>query len=85
MYGTTVPNDFDFSRITVPLSIHYSPTDTFTHPKDVNRLISKLNHTLAMVQVIDSPHFCHADFIWGIQAAPIIYEKIITEHLAKHW
>lgn len=84
MYGTTVPNDFDFSRIKVPISLHYSSTDTFTNPKDVNRLISKLNHTLTLVQIVDSPHFSHADFIWGTHAAPIIYEKIITDHLAKY-
>lgn len=83
MYSSEVPEDFDLSQINIPLSLHYSTIDKFTNPIDVNRLISKLNHTLAFVQTIDSPRFNHMDFVWGKTAASIVYSKII-DFFAKY-
>ncbi|XP_055295162.1 lipase 1-like [Sitodiplosis mosellana] len=75
MNDSKVPDNFDLSRINVPMSLHYSPIDTFTNPKDIKRLVHELNHTLAFVQTVES--FNHVDFIWGINASPIIYYKIL--------
>lgn len=77
MEGSEVPKDFELSNIKTPISFHYSPIDKFTIPKDVGRLIAKLNHTLAFVQVCDSPQFNHIDFVWGKYAAKIVYAKIL--------
>ncbi|XP_055307113.1 lipase 3-like [Sitodiplosis mosellana] len=83
MDGSKIPDDFNLSRIDVPISLHYSPIDKFTNPKDVSRLISKLNHTLAFVQTVDSPQFNHIDFVWGKHAASIVYSKIL-EFFSKY-
>lgn len=63
MEGSEIPPDFDLSRIDVPISLHYSPIDKFTNPTDVNRLIARLNHTVAFVQSVDTHG--HMDFVWG--------------------
>lgn len=83
MNTSRIPDDFDLSRIKVPLSLHYSPIDKFTNRKDVNRLILKLNHTLAFVQTVESPQFNHMDFVWGKHAASIVYSKIL-DFFAKY-
>lgn len=77
MDDTRISNDFNLSRINTPISLHYSPTDKFTNPKDVGRLISKLDHTLTYVQTIETPSFSHIDFIWGKCAANVVYSQIL--------
>lgn len=78
MKNSTIPKDFDFSRITVPLTIHYSPTDEFTNPIDINLLIEKLRHTLEFVQELEEPYLLsHVDFIWGTNTAKIVYSEIV--------
>lgn len=75
--GKHPPRNFDLSRITVPLTLHFSPCDSFTNPKDVKRLISELK-SLVYVQEVNERHFGHFDFLWGINAAKNIYSKILT-------
>lgn len=74
---TTKPKDFDFSAITVPLSIHYSPVDKFTHRQDISKLCLKLDHTLKLVQTLTSPYLSHVDFIWGKNTAKHVYSEIL--------
>lgn len=74
--GSKIPPNFDLSRITTPLTLHYSPTDSFTNPKDVKRLISELR-SLVYVQELTGKHFAHMDFLWGIHAADNIYSKVL--------
>lgn len=78
-----IPDDFDLSRINVPISLHYSPIDKFTNPTDVNRLIHKLGHTLDFVQIVESPHFNHQDFMWSKNAASVVYSTIL-DFFAKY-
>lgn len=72
--GPEIPRDFNFSQITVPLSFHYSPGDTFTDTIDVDRLTSQISST-KLVQVINDP-FNHIDFMWGVNAASLVYSNI---------
>ena len=81
MDGSEIPKDFDLSRINVPTSFHYSPIDKFTNPTDVNRLIQKLNHTIAFIQTVDTHN--HLDFVWGKYTTTIVYSKIL-EFFAKY-
>lgn len=76
MEGKVVPKNFDLSRITAPLTLHWSPVDTFTNPKDVRRLISELR-SVAYVQQVQLRPFAHMDFLWGINAASHIYSKVL--------
>lgn len=79
MKGLEVPHDYPLHKITVPMSLHYSIVDTFTHPKDVGRLISQLNGTSDLhIQSINHTNFNHLDFVWGIQASDLIYPQILN-------
>lgn len=80
----SIPDDYPLEKITAPMSIHYSTVDSFTDPIDMNRLISKLTSTSDLhVQIINGTDFGHADFIWGIHAAEMIYSDIL-QFFAKH-
>lgn len=68
--------DFDVSKITAPISIHYSTHDRLADPTDVEKLIPKLPNVVS-VQRIDEL-FNHIDFVWGIHSASLIYSKILN-------
>lgn len=82
--GLRIPSDFPLFKITAPLSLHYSPVDKFTNPTDVNRLISKLNNSLAFVQVLNQRLYNHMDLVWGIHAASDIYKRIL-DFFSNHY
>lgn len=74
----SVPPDFRLHQITTPLSLHYSPIDPYTNPIDVRKLISKLSGSKRLqTYVIDQIKFHHVDFVWGIQAANLVYSNIL--------
>lgn len=72
-----IPENFKLWQIKTPLFLHYSPVDRLVSPKDVNQLIPLLNNTQVYVQNIDEKDFNHIDFLWGVDAASIIYTKIL--------
>lgn len=76
MEGSEKPVDFPLSKITTPLSLHYSSADELVDTKDARILISKLKNCKLHVQAINQS-FNHIDFIWGSNAASLIYSKIL--------
>lgn len=72
-----IPDDFAFSKITIPLSFHYSISDKLVVSADVEKLISQLSNAVVYVQHMEEP-FGHIDYIWSPKAAPIIYSKILN-------
>lgn len=78
MNGPKIPPNFNLSRISIPLTLHYSTVDPFTNPKDAKRLISELSHVVH-VHVINGTHaFNHMDFLWSKNAASEIHSKVIN-------
>lgn len=75
MHDTKIPDDFELWRISVPISLHFSPHDRFTNPADIDRLIPLLNNSLVYAQTVDE--FNHGDFVNGIQAAQLVYSEIL--------
>ncbi|XP_031626275.1 lipase 3-like [Contarinia nasturtii] len=78
MRDSKVPSDFDLSKIRVPISLHYSPNDKLSNSADVEKLIPKLNNSLALTQVVNQTEFNHIDFIWGKDAAKLVYSVILS-------
>lgn len=75
---TEAPPDFPLHRITAPVSLHYSTVDRMATTLDVKKLITKLTGTRNLhVQEIDSGEFNHIDFMWGRNAASVVYSDII--------
>lgn len=81
MKGTTdeaVPPDYPLHRITAPLSLHYSTVDRMANLTDVKKLITKLTGSSNLhLQEINTGLFNHIDFMWGKNAAGIVYSDII--------
>lgn len=67
--------DFDLSKITTPILVHYSIYDRLADATDVEKLIAKLPNVVHVQRI--NGLFNHLDFVWGIHSASIIYSKIL--------
>lgn len=76
MRGFKVPPNFNLSEINIPISIHYSTSDTMASPPNEIKLISKLQKNIVHVQAIHEI-FDHIDFISSKNAASLVYSEII--------
>lgn len=75
MNGPRRPDDFDLSRITTPLSLHYSTADRLADATDVEILIPKLKSVIFIQRIDDK--FNHIDFVWGMNTAKLVYSEIL--------
>lgn len=76
MKGSTVPKNFDLGQITAPIILQFSPSDIFSNPEDINRLIAELYNSLNYIHNVHEK-FNHVDFIWGMFAHDIVYKKTL--------
>lgn len=76
MTGLEVPRDFEFSKITTPISLHYSVNDRLTNATDVEILMPKLKNVI-FSQRIDTPKINHKDFLSSNLSASLIYSNIL--------
>lgn len=74
--GSRITNDFPLSRITTPISIHFSSFDRLISGQDIEQLTSKMKNVV-YVQYIDKTKFNHIDFIWDTRVYSIVYLKIL--------
>ncbi|XP_038210436.1 lipase 3-like [Zerene cesonia] len=75
-YGTLVPPKYRLSQITAPVYLHYSINDPLAEVEDVQRLHRELGGPAKMLQVPD-PTFSHVDFMWGIDAKTLVFDRLI--------
>ncbi|XP_055624674.1 lipase 3-like [Toxorhynchites rutilus septentrionalis] len=75
-YGTQQVPDYDLSRITLPMALHFGELDPTVHPVDVRKLGQRLGRT-TKVQLIPYPSFKHYDFISRREATSIVYPLIV--------
>lgn len=69
---SNIPNDF-------PLFISYGGQDALSDPKDVANLLDDLKlHDEGKLSVQYIKDYAHADFIMGITAKDVVYDKIIS-------
>ncbi|CAH0398736.1 unnamed protein product [Chilo suppressalis] len=74
-YGTAQPPDYDLSRITAPVYLHYTPNDPLAHLADVERLYKELPNPTKHRVPLNT--FNHVDFIWAIDADTLLYYPTI--------
>lgn len=77
MNNNQISSDFDVSRITIPMSLHYTTTDNLASPIDIEKLIPRLNNSQLYIQKISKPRLNHMDIIWGENAAALVYSRIL--------
>lgn len=76
-YRSFTPPSYDLSKITAPVFLHYVDDDIFAHVKDVQRLFRELGSPVGMFRV-QHPTFSHLDFMWGIDAITLVYNRVIN-------
>lgn len=76
-YGQRTPPDYDLSKITAPVFLHYSLNDPLAEVEDVDNLFSKLGRPVGKF-LVPMTSFTHMDFIWGIDAKTLLYERVIN-------
>ena len=76
------PPQYNASAITVPLALYWGGNDWLADPDDVKVLMQKLDDkTLWYNKTIKA--WQHLDFIWGLDAAPLVYDDIAKKILDK--
>ncbi|XP_069680505.1 lipase 3-like [Periplaneta americana] len=76
-YGWGTPPDYDLSKVTAPVALHYSDNDWLAAVVDVEELHSKLPNCIAMHKVA-LPAFNHLDYLWAIDSPQLVYEHVLS-------
>ncbi|XP_047993675.1 lipase 3-like [Leguminivora glycinivorella] len=77
VYGSYRAPAYDLSKITVPVFLHYSASDPLAHVNDVDRLFRELGRPVGKFRISDRS-FSHLDFLWGVDAKPLLFDRIIN-------
>ncbi|CAK1586200.1 unnamed protein product [Parnassius mnemosyne] len=76
VYGSRKPPNYDLSNVVVPAFLHYSDNDPLAHVNDVDRLFRELGAGIKIR--VPMTFFSHLDFIWGIDAKTLLYDRVIN-------
>lgn len=63
------------SNVDVPTVLYHGSNDWLADPKDVQILISELPKLIKSAEI---PSWEHLDFIWGLDAAQLVYKPAIA-------
>ncbi|XP_063239530.1 lipase 3-like isoform X2 [Bacillus rossius redtenbacheri] len=77
-YGSLDPPDYDLSKITAPVYLHWSSNDWMAAVQDVKELENKLPNVMESRQVPDT-NFNHLDFMWAIDVKTLLFDAIIAQ------
>ncbi|XP_047320230.1 triacylglycerol lipase 2-like [Impatiens glandulifera] len=81
VYGQPKPPVYDLSNIPndFPLFLSYGGEDALSDVTDVKTLLSILgSHDVDKITVQFVEEYAHVDFIWGLSAKNVVYNKIVT-------
>lgn len=81
-YGSRDPPNYDLSKITRPVVLHYGGRDSTVHPKDVEHLSTQLPKETG-VQLIEYDLLDHGDFSSRTEAASNVYPMVVEDIVAK--
>ncbi|CAH3018896.1 unnamed protein product [Porites evermanni] len=73
-YGQPTPPQYNASDMTVPVALYWAQNDWLADPTDVKALLPLLPNKLYNNYI---KNWDHLDFIWGMDAAKIVYDDII--------
>ncbi|KAJ8713466.1 hypothetical protein PYW07_013836 [Mythimna separata] len=77
-YGSFTPPSYDLSKITAPVFLHYSQSDPLAAVQDVDRLFSELGSKTLNRYLISWSSFSHIDFMYGVDAKELVYDRVIS-------
>nr|CAD7410796.1 unnamed protein product [Timema cristinae] len=81
IYGSLTPPDYDLSKITAPVFLHWSDNDWMADTGDVRELQSKLPNVKGSIRV-PLATFNHLDYMWAIDVKPLLYDTVL-ENMKK--
>ncbi|XP_064612594.1 lysosomal acid lipase/cholesteryl ester hydrolase-like [Liolophura sinensis] len=73
-YNQSIPPLHHVEKMKTPTVLFWAGKDLLADPKDVKMLMARIPHLEASFEI---PDWDHLDFIWGMNAAPVVYDKII--------
>ncbi|XP_078361671.1 gastric triacylglycerol lipase-like isoform X2 [Oculina patagonica] len=73
-YGQDTPPLYNVSAMTVPVALYWAQNDWLADPTDVRALLPLLPNKMYDKYI---ENWDHLDFIWGLDAAKIVYNDII--------
>nr|CAD7413228.1 unnamed protein product [Timema cristinae] len=76
-YGSLNPPDYDLSKVTAPVSLHYSNNDWLASLTDVDELYSELPNVIGKF-LVPLDQFNHIDYMWAIDAKTLVYDTVIS-------
>ncbi|KAF2359396.1 AB-hydrolase lipase domain [Trinorchestia longiramus] len=82
-YNQTKPPLYDLSRVKVPVLLKWGDNDFLADPTDVQHLNRELRSCPVTSSEISNPKFNHLDFLWGRDAAQVVY-KDVMDFMRKH-
>ncbi|KAL5288763.1 hypothetical protein ACFFRR_009149 [Megaselia abdita] len=74
-YGSLYPPEYDLTKVTAKVALHYSQNDWLAEQKDVEHLYETLPNTVGKYMV-GFERFNHLDFVWAIDAKKMLYDKL---------
>uniref|UniRef100_A0ABD2WE30 Lipase n=1 Tax=Trichogramma kaykai TaxID=54128 RepID=A0ABD2WE30_9HYME len=76
-YGSWSPPHYDLSKVTAPVSLHYSLNDWISNESDVRILGQTLPNMIGKYRL---PHtnFNHADYLWARDVRKMLYFKLLS-------
>lgn len=75
-YGSRNPPNYDLSKISAPVALHYSLNDWLAEPIDVYELNAGLGNSVGLFQV-PMAEFNHLDFVWAIDAKALLWDRVL--------
>jgi lysosomal acid lipase/cholesteryl ester hydrolase len=76
-YGIDSPPEYDLSKITTPIMLHYAQNDWLAGVQDVEKLHQSLRSSNAQKFEVTFAYFNHLDFMWAIDAKKLVYDRMI--------
>lgn len=76
MYGTTTPEEYDITKINVPVALFYGEKDYLANPTDVEEFLLKNLPNVVFCEKIAA--FKHNDFVWGKYACDKVFLHVIS-------
>ncbi|CAG0893022.1 unnamed protein product [Darwinula stevensoni] len=75
-YGQEEPPEYDLSKVNAAVFLYWGQNDWLAAPDDVQWLSEQLHSLIGNFRV-DFDDWNHLDFLWGIDAKILVYDKLI--------
>ncbi|BHF74486.1 hypothetical protein SprV_0501757200 [Sparganum proliferum] len=75
-YKQPVPPVYGVSNLDIPMKLYWGGDDWLSAPEDVRRLLAELPKR-PYIRDMYLPHYNHLEFVWGMDAARLIYSDIL--------